>query len=120
MKYGVQIDLRYDAGPKDDPASEVEGIVEHLIDLEACTDGLLDSTIGLDLAARTVGVEVTVEAATAGAALDLAVGCLRTAIHTGGGSTPGWEGERAEIGRIAFIIDDDEGLNVRRLMLLEV
>jgi len=117
MKYGIEIDLRYEAGPHDDPASEVESIVEHLIDLEPCTAGLLDSTVGMDLAARTVKVELTVEAGSAGAALDLAVSYLRTAIHAAGGSTPGWENEPTTYGHIAFIIDDAEGLNVRRLQL---
>lgn len=117
MKYGVQIDLRYTAEPSFDAAAEVDDVVAHLIDLEDCTPELLDSTVGMDMNAQTIEVEVTIEAATAGAALDLAVSVLRSAIHAAGGSTPGWEDEGANLGRIAFMIDESEGVHVRRLQL---
>lgn len=121
IKYGIQVELRAQTEANDDLAAEVEAIVEHLIDLEDCTPGLRDSTVGLDVAAETVDVDLTIEAKTAGEALDLAVGCLRTAIHAAGGSTPGWEGDSSDVGRISFVIDDDEGVNVRRLAdLVEV
>jgi len=118
MRYGVQIDLRYLASPSDDPATEVERIVSQLIDLEDSTAGLLDSTVGLDLNEATIEVEMTVEDHSAGAALDAAVALLQTAIHAAGGHTLGWEGDSERLGRIAFTIDDEEGLNVRRLELV--
>lgn len=116
MRYGVQIDLHYMTDSSDDLASEVEAVVDHLIDLEACTPGLLDSTVGLDMGARTLEVQITIEADTGGAALDQAVACLRSAIHTAGGSTPGWENDVEDVGRIAYVIDDEPGLTVRRLL----
>lgn len=115
MKYGVEIDLRYLTDSTDDPASEVEAVVDHLIELEECTPGLLDSTVGLDMGAQTLDVQITIEADTGGAALDQAVSCLRSAIHAAGGSTPGWEGDVEEMGRIAYVIEDEPGLTVRRL-----
>lgn len=114
MRYGVEIELRY-SGSSDDSPSEVEVIVDHLIDLEECTPGLLDSTVGLDMGAQTIEVQITIEADTGGAALDQAVACLRSAIHAAGGSTPGWEDGVEEMGRIAYVIDDEPGLTVRRL-----
>lgn len=114
MKYGIHVDLRVEATAGDDLVAEVEAIVEHLIELEDTT-ALLDSTIALNLAAMSVEADLTVEASTAGEALDLGVSVLRSAIHATGGATPGWEDAPAGVAQIAFVIDDDEGVHVRRL-----
>lgn len=65
-------------------------------------------------------MDLTVDASTAGEALDLAVSCLRSAIHAAGGSTHGWDTvDAGDMGSVAFVIADDEGgLNVRRITQL--
>lgn len=116
-KYGIRVDLgmRFDSDEdQESVAGQVEAIIEHLIDLEDTNCGLVDSTIGLDLGKRVLEAELTVEAATRGAALDCGVACLRAAIHAAGGGTPDWDDE-PETGVVAFLLDDDEGVNVRQL-----
>lgn len=90
MKVGVGIPLRVSCPPERFFGS-VDRVGDELIDLEACSPELLDSTFSADLEDSSVVVEVSVEAETIGQALDLAVSFVRTAIHAAGAGTPGWE-----------------------------
>lgn len=90
MKFGVGIPLHVFC-PPERFFDSVERVGDALIDLEACSPELLDSTFSANLDDLSVLVEVSVEAKTVGGALDLAVSFIRTAIHAAGDRTPGWE-----------------------------
>lgn len=114
MKFALRVFLTVSSdGPDEQLTDEVEHVVEHLLDLEGCNEGLLDSAIGLDLSQRSVDVDLTVEAATYGEAIDQGLTYVRTAIHSSGGGTPKWEGGDRE-GVLAFEIDDRD-MRVRRI-----
>ena len=77
-----------------DKAADISGnldrVMSELLSLEACTSALTDGAIGLDLAAMSAEISVSVEAESPEAAIALAMGSIRTAIHAAGGSTTGW------------------------------
>ena len=79
--------------PSDDAADvpgDLDRVMVELLSLEACTEGLADSAIGLDLSTMTAEISVCVEADSPEAAIAVAMGSIRTAIHAAGGSTAGW------------------------------
>ena len=77
-------------GATSDIPGELDQVMTELLALEACTDGVADSAIGLDLATMTAEISVSVEADSPEAAIATAMGSIRTAIHAAGGSTAGW------------------------------
>jgi hypothetical protein len=94
MMFGIGIPLtvrnEVDEIP-DDLFEGVDKLAEALSDLEECDKSLLDSSLSADKGEGRVIVEVTVDAATLGAAVDKALGSVRAAIHAIGDGTPGWE-----------------------------
>ena len=63
-------------------------VMGRLVDLEQVDDRLSDSAVGVDLAAMTLEVELTVKG-------DDYQDCVQhalAAIHSAGGATPGWPG----------------------------
>ena len=91
-------------------------MVEQFAALEAAHHGLLDFALGADDEARSIEVQITVEAATLEAAVSLGVSSLRSAIHASGGGTPGWDDQPARDYVIGYTIDEENGLEVRPLV----
>lgn len=77
-------------GPIEAIPADVDRVMVELLALEACTDGLADSAIGLDLEELSAEISVSVDAESPEAAISTAMGAIRTAIHAAGGSTAGW------------------------------
>jgi hypothetical protein len=69
---------------------DLDRVMNELLALEACTEGLADSAIGLDLESLSAEISVSVEAESPESAIATAVNAIRTAIHAAGGSTAGW------------------------------
>lgn len=70
-KYGIRINLGIRASAEEKPETvraQVEAVVEHLLDLESNGLGLLDSTVGLNLADISVTAATYVASALAGTA----------------------------------------------------
>jgi hypothetical protein len=70
--------------------ADLDRVMIELLALEACTEGLGDSAIGLDLEALSAEISVSVEAESPEVAISTAMNAIRTAIHAAGGSTAGW------------------------------
>ena len=83
-----------------DVEAEAEAIMDSLVDLEQVDDRLSSVAVGLDLAAMTLDVEVTITGADYEDCVNHALVAVRTAIHSAGGATPGWPGPAA--GRASF------------------
>lgn len=91
MIYGIGIPLDVTGPPDVDLFGSVERLADALADLEDCVPELKDSTLSADKTTNTVRVEVSIAADSIGDALNQALACIRTAIHTIGDGTPGWE-----------------------------
>lgn len=78
--------------PTDDLHAEGEKLMEALLDLEQCNDNMSSPATASDATRGVVVAEMTVTAATEWQAVDLSSTLARTAIHTIGGATPGWDG----------------------------
>jgi len=68
-----------------------DGIMDHLVALSE-TDGsdVLDSAVDADGVAGSLTIEITVQAPDMGAAVNVAMAAIRTAIHATGGATDDW------------------------------
>jgi hypothetical protein len=75
-----------------DVEAEAEAVMGSLVDLEQVDDRLSDSAVGVDLAAMTLDVELTVKGDDYQDCVQYALSAIRTAIHSAGGATPGWPG----------------------------
>lgn len=113
MKFGLQIDL--EVGGAGDLEASVDRVVEEFSKLELLTPGLIDMSIGLDLAENHVDVEMTVQADTVDGAVSLGVSSLRAAIHATGASTPNWDDAPFDESIVRFILDET-GLQARPLV----
>lgn len=84
------IELRFDMGPQQDRA----GFDAHLDEVgDALADTPdVDGDVGADLDAGRVDICITVEADNRADAMAKALSAARSAIHTAGGHTPGWDG----------------------------
>lgn len=78
-----------------DVEAEAEAIMDSLVDLEQVDDRLSSVAVGLDPAAMSLDVEVTVTGADYEDCVNHALVAIRTAIHSAGGATPGWQGPAA-------------------------
>ena len=68
-----------------------DAIMEHLVLLsEAAGSQVLDSAVDADSSDSTIAIEVTVSGDDLGAAVNVASGAMRTAIHATGGRTADW------------------------------
>ena len=84
----ISTDLRVE-GPGD-LFEAADNVAEALIDLEESHPALKDSTVSVDGNLNQVTIELSVRAETLEEAAEIGDGCLRAAIHTSGGFTPGW------------------------------
>jgi len=83
-----------------DIETQAEAIMDSLVDLEQVDDRLSSAAVGLDLAAMTLDIEVTVTGNDYEECVNHALAAVRTAIHSAGGATPGWP--RPSAGRASF------------------
>lgn len=67
-----------------------DNVAEALIDLEESHPALEDSTVSVDGNLNQVTIDLSVRAETLEEAAKIGDACLRAAIHTTGGFTPGW------------------------------
>jgi hypothetical protein len=118
VKYGIEVHLTVDShAPSGVILDHVDKVTEHLIELEDCTEGLLDSSIGADAFSGDVEVELTVQASSTGDAVALAMSCLRSAIHAAGGGTSGWDETPDDQGVVVYTLEPDgEGVVSRPLV----
>lgn len=98
-----------------DLLTALDAVAEELGNLEDGHGDLLDSTVGLAAAQGEVEIDVTVLAHSPGQAVDLGLSCVRAAIQATGGATPEWDEAPQGAGVACYRIDDEEGVNVRRL-----
>jgi len=84
------IEFRFDMGPQQDSAefeSHLDDVAEALTELSD-----VDGDIGGSLDAGRVDLCITVEADSRADAITRALSAARSAIHTAGGHTGGWDG----------------------------
>ncbi|MGP4056630.1 hypothetical protein ACTWP6_17700 [Mycobacterium sp. 4D054] len=94
------IEFRFGMGPQEDRV----GFESHLDDVADAFADIpdVDGDVGADLDAGRVDVCVTVNAESRADAIAKALAAARTAIHTAGGHTPGWDG------MLGKLLDNDE------------
>lgn len=69
---------------------EGKRLMEALLDLEKCNEGVADAATSTDSASGVVTIELLIEAPTPETALGSFLTVARTAIHAVGGVTAGW------------------------------
>ena len=69
----------------------IDALMAVLLDLERGDEQIMDPDLSADVVARTLGVELTVQAESLVAAVIKQLTVVRAAIHQTGGGTPGWE-----------------------------
>lgn len=89
MKYTVSLDLLYT--PEPDDRVTMEEFLDEVMDQLRGLDGVEGPSIISDNEKREVLVAIRVHNDSPEAALIHGVSAVRTAIHTCGGKTPGWE-----------------------------
>nr|GID86257.1 hypothetical protein Ade03nite_51810 [Actinoplanes derwentensis] len=72
-----------------------EQLMEALLDLEGCNDGLKDPATSSDSDLSEVTIDLLVAAASDTEAVGVALNLCRTAIHAIGASTPNWPSDPA-------------------------
>ncbi|MFC6019790.1 hypothetical protein ACFP2T_26725 [Plantactinospora solaniradicis] len=77
--------------PTEDLHQEGERLMEALLDLENCNEDVGDVATSSDAARGAVVAELVVTAVDEAAAVEKATTVIRSAIHTIGGSTAGWD-----------------------------
>ena len=77
-------------GP-DDLFDAADNVTEALVELEESHPALKDSTVSVDKSIMEVTIQVSVAAETLEEAQAIGDSCIRSAIHTSGGFTPGWD-----------------------------
>jgi hypothetical protein len=82
--------LLSDVSPNADLPGQAEEVMQQLLALEACHDGLTSSAVGLDLETMIVEISISAEARTYELAVAAAMSAIRSAIHAAGGATPDW------------------------------
>lgn len=115
VMYGLIVNLTV-RGPAGSLADHVDQVTEQLVGLEDCTPELLDSAIGLEISTGSVDVDITVDTDLPEDALRIGLSCLRTAIHAAGGGTPDWDAADHDEHVVLYLLDTDEGMQVRPLV----
>jgi hypothetical protein len=90
--------LTFEFTSENQPEQILDAVTEALFDLESSSPTLHDADVSASLEKRKislaiVGIGETIDDASANAS-----SAIRTAIHTSGGSTPGWD-ETVEVAR---------------------
>lgn len=86
-KYLVRLECITEHDEADGLAAEFDAVADALFDLE----DVHDQDLTADLASRTLIFSIGVVADDEFAALERALGAVRTALHAAGRGTPGWE-----------------------------
>lgn len=85
--------------------SHLDVVMAGLVELEQLSADLHDPAVSFDSSTGRVDVELVVDAASAGAAIDRADATVRCAIHAAGGHTPAWEAVKGD--RSAEVVEYD-------------
>src|SRR5664280_2141145 len=88
VRVGLRVVLRVVDESSSDLEAQVEQVTDALMELETCHEQLLDATLALTLLEAHRGVveaDLTIQATSQPAALELGLACLRAAIHKTGG-----------------------------------
>jgi hypothetical protein len=115
VRVGLRVVLRVVDESSSDLEAQVEQVMDALMELETCHEQLLDATLALTLLEAHRGVveaDLTIQATSQPAALELGLACLRAAIHKTGGETPDWEDSPHGNNVALYTIDES---NVRQL-----
>lgn len=83
-----------------------------LLELEKCTDDLLDSSTATDSGELEVTVSVTISTADEVAAFKRAMQLIRTAIHMIGGATPDWPDDRDVEQSVAVYLEGEKRIEL--------
>ena len=94
MKYLTIQETQF-RGPLEDFEERVDVLADALHDLEDVDPGIEDPDLAAHLTRGRVDVQMTVEAEDPAEAATKALTTLRTAVHSIGDATPGWETRRA-------------------------
>ncbi|MFD0775140.1 hypothetical protein ACFQZ2_14490 [Streptomonospora algeriensis] len=89
----VVFDLYVDTAGPVAPASfhrRATGLMDALMDLDACNDDIADPTVSSDAGESVMNVEILVFTGEPIAALEKASAVLRTALHAAGAATAAW------------------------------
>lgn len=78
------------AEDRDSLVTQVDGVMQALLDLEEVDQRLSDSGVSLDLGAMHVVIELDVAGDDYQECISHALNAMRTAIHAAGGATPDW------------------------------
>ncbi len=73
------------------PESAFEDLMDQLLEIERQDDEIVDPDLAGSLASGRLDIQMTVEASDPAKAGTKALCAVRTALHTIGGATPGWE-----------------------------
>lgn len=115
MKVWVNIPVQV-IGYEGDLGDNIDLVVQELAKLDACNDDLLDYSADSDATDDTAEFAVTVSAGSVAEALDIAMSCVRSAIHATGAATHGWDEEQAADNVVVYQADTDEPVEVRTLV----
>lgn len=118
MMYGLAVRLAVTGDiDADGLLDQVDEITQHLTELEDCTPGLLDNSIGIDTSTGMFEAEITIEADKAEDAFSAGMSCLRSAIHAAGGSTPDWDEVQPDgTDVVLYRLNQDEAIELRPLL----
>lgn len=78
------------AEDRDALVTQVDGVMQALLDLEEVDQRLSDSGVSLDLGEMRVVIELDVAGDDYQECISHALNAMRTAIHAAGGATPDW------------------------------
>lgn len=115
--YGLAVRMHVTGAPDAESLiNHVDSVMENLVDLETCNEGLLDSTVGIDASTGMFEAEVTIDAHHAEEAFSLGMSCLRSAIHKAGGHTPDWDDVVPDGEDVVLYRATDEAMELRTLV----
>lgn len=103
-------------GYQGDLGDNIDLVVQELEKLTGCNRALLDYSADSDATNDTAEFAVTVTAADLPEALQVAMSCVRAAIHATGAATHGWDDEKAADDAVTYQVDADEAVAVRQLV----
>lgn len=92
------------ADSRDSLVTQVDGVMQALLDLEEVDQRLSDSGVSLDLGEMRVVIELDVTGDDYQECVSHALGAIRTAIHAAGGATPEWPSDA--VTRAHFVPQD--------------
>lgn len=94
----IQMRLTFEFSSDSNPEEIFDSVSEALLDLEAVSDNLHDADVTGILENSTISLSIVGTGETIDAASSNASSAIRSAIHSSGGATPGWD-ETIEVAR---------------------